>query len=303
MSPALAMDAGGFSSPGIRIRFGHVRRACYSPGMEHNDTDTSENTMNPVKAILLDLDETILFDDTATETAFAATAAHAAETFAIDPVQLIAAVQAQADDLWAVGPDPAWCHDLGTSPVEGLRSRFPGDDPRMVAMRAWGPGFRFQSWRRGLQACGIDNDHLARELDTLFATQRKHTNPFIPGAEAALVELGSTFRLAMVTNGLSDVQRDKIAQSGIGSLFEMIVVSAELGFGKPNPEIYHYTLKRLGIAPDEAMMVGDNILRDVHGAQAVGIRGVWIGEGRSPAGSNVVPDLSIETLAELPGHL
>jgi len=271
--------------------------------MWQNDMDTAEKTMNPVKAILLDLDETILFDDAATGAAFAATATHAAEAFAIEPDQLIAAVQGQAEDLWAAGPDPAWCHDLGTSPVEGLRSRFPGDDPRMVAMRAWGPGFRFQSWQRGLRECGIDNDHLARELDTLFATQRKHTNPFIPGADTALAELGSRFRLAMVTNGISDVQRDKITQTRIGPLFEVIVVSGELGFGKPNPEIYHYTLKRMGIAPDEAMMVGDNILRDVHGAQAVGIRGVWIGEGRSPAGSNVVPDLSIETLAELPGHL
>lgn len=259
--------------------------------------------MKSIRAILLDLDETILFDDAATDAAFNATGAHAAHAFAIDPAQLIASVRAHADGLWAAGPDPAWCDDLGTSSVEGLRSRFPGDDPRMVAMRTWGPDFRFQSWQRGLHDCGIDNDHFARELDTRFATERKHTNPFIPGADQALEELGSRYRLAMVTNGISDVQREKIEKSGIGSLFEVIVISAELGFGKPNPEIYHHTLRLLGIAPHEAIMVGDNIRRDVEGAQAVGIKGVWIGEGKSPAGSNVVPDISIETLAELPGHL
>ncbi len=259
--------------------------------------------MSSTSAILLDLDETILFDDAATDAAFTATGAYAAQACAIDPEQLITAVRAHADEIWAAGPDPAWCDELGTSSVEGLRSRFPGDDPRMVAMHAWGPGFRFGSWQRGLRDCGITNDHLARKLDTRFATERKQTNPFIPGAGKALADLGSRFRLAMVTNGISDVQREKIEQSGIGPLFEVIVISAELGFGKPNPEIYHHTLRLLGIAPHEALMVGDNIRRDVEGAQSVGIRGVWIGEGRSPAGSDVVPDLSIVTLAELPGHL
>ncbi|HWV36610.1 MAG TPA: HAD family hydrolase [Thermomicrobiales bacterium] len=256
--------------------------------------------MKPVTAILLDLDETILFDDAATDAAFAATAAHAARLASVDPERLISAVRARADDLWDAGPDPAWCHDLGTSSVEGLRSRFPGDDPRMAALRTWGPGFRRQSWQQGLQACGIEDDRLAEQLDERFAHERLHTNPFIPGAEQALRELASRFRLALVTNGLIDVQRDKVIMADIGDLFEAVVVSGELGYGKPTPAIYHHTLDLMGIAPEQAMMVGDNIRRDVGGAQAVGIKGVWIGDGVPPAELGITPDITIRTLAELP---
>jgi putative hydrolase of the HAD superfamily len=256
-------------------------------------------TATELKAVILDLDDTIIYDDATTEIVFASVARHAQEVAGVDPDRLIAAVDRHAHAIWAEGPQHEWCHDLGTSATEGLRSLFPGDDPRMEAMRAWGPEFRVGSWRRALADCGIEDDGLARELEVRFATERLAAYDFIPGAEEALAELASRFRLAMITNGLSDVQRVKVERTGIGPLFEMIVVSGELGFGKPHPEIYHHTLRALRIAPEEAIMVGDNIRRDVGGSQAVGMRGVWIGQGTPPHG--VQPDITIRTLAELPG--
>jgi len=253
-----------------------------------------------LKAVFLDLDETILFDEAATTTAFQATANLAQKASGIEPDALIAAVRAHAAALWAEGPDPAWCKDLGTSADEGLRSIFAGDDPRMAAYRAWGPGFRVTSWQRALADFGVVDDELARVLDTRFFEERTRTNPFIPGALEALDTLGARFRLALITNGIPDVQRAKIDETGIADRFETIVVSGELGFGKPNPEIYHHTLRTLGVAPDEAIMVGDNIRRDVQGAQAVGIRGVWIGEAAPAADAPIQPDITIRTLAELP---
>lgn len=254
-----------------------------------------------ITTVILDLDETIIHDDLATEQAFARTADFAAGTFGVDPEALTASVRRHAKAIWAEGPAPEWGHDLGTSSTEALRSIFPGDDPRMVALRLWGPTFRFESWHRALQENGIDNAQLAHELDARWATTRLNTNLFLPGAEEALAELGSRFRLAMITNGLIDVQRTKVEKTGIGPLFEVVVISGELGFGKPNPEIYQHTLKQLGIGPAEAVMVGDNIRRDVAGSQAVGITGAWIeptGTATPPDG--IQPDITIASLAELP---
>ncbi|HYH12316.1 MAG TPA: hypothetical protein VD789_08190, partial [Thermomicrobiales bacterium] len=130
-----------------------------------------------ISAVLLDLDETILYDHAANESAFAATAAHASEVAQVDPARLIGAVRSEASALWQQGPAPAWCHDIGTSEVEGLRARFEGDDPRMVAMCAWGPRFRSESWRRALRRCGVDDDALATDLDLRFERERAATNP------------------------------------------------------------------------------------------------------------------------------
>jgi putative hydrolase of the HAD superfamily len=257
----------------------------------------------PISAILLDLDETILFDDAATDAAFAATAAHAQQATGVVPAQLINAVCDAAATLWQEGPFPAWCHGIGTSEVEGLRARFAGDDPHWEQMRAWGPGFRLQSWQRGLRACGVDSDDLARELDARFERERAATNPFIPGAEQALEELGDRFRLAIVTNGIPDVQREKLIRSGLTGQFDVIVISGELGVGKPDPRIYQETLRQLGHAAGACVMVGDNVRRDVAGAQDAGIRAVWISGGRPSPDAAVTPFLTVASLAELPGLL
>jgi putative hydrolase of the HAD superfamily len=257
----------------------------------------------PIRAVLLDLDETILLDDAATEAAFAATADHAAGRAGVDAGQLIDAVLRESAALWAAGPHPKWCHGIGTSEVEGLRARFEGDHPHWADMRAWGPGFRFASWQRALAACGIENDDLARELDACFEEQRAATNPWIEGAEEAMRELGQRYKLAMVTNGIPDVQRTKVTRTGLDQVFDVVIISGELGFGKPDPRIYAETLRQLGVAANESIMVGDNFRRDVAGAQDAGIRGVWISIGRPSPDPSVTPWLTIESLVELPAEL
>lgn len=256
-----------------------------------------------IAAVLLDLDETILYDDAATDTAFAATAAHAEQVAGIDPARLVGAVREEALALWLAGPHPEWCHDIGTSELEGLRARFEGDDPRMAAMRAWGPGFRRESWRRALGRLGVADDALAADLDARFEAERAATNPFIPGAAEALDRLAERYRLAIVTNGIPDVQREKLARTGLLERFEAVVVSGELGCGKPDRRVYDETLRQLDLPAEACVMVGDNFRRDVAGAQAVGIRGVWIAAGRPLPEGDVAPWLVVDTLAELPGIL
>lgn len=256
-----------------------------------------------IEAVLLDLDETILFDHDANEMAFSATAAHAADRADIDAAALVYAVRQEAQALWQAGPDPEWCHDIGTSEVEGLRSRFEGDDPHMVAMRSWGPEFRRESWTRALAICGIEDQQLAADLDARFEQERASTNPFIPGVEGALDLLAERFRLAIVTNGLPDVQREKLVRTGLMERFEAVVVSGELGFGKPDRRVYEETLRQMGLSAEACVMVGDNFRRDVAGAQAVGIRGVWISIGRSVPQRDVEPWMVVQSLVDLPDRL
>ncbi|HWV35053.1 MAG TPA: HAD family hydrolase [Thermomicrobiales bacterium] len=257
----------------------------------------------PIAAVLLDLDDTILHDDQATQAAFAATAEVAREQAGVDPNELIAAVLRESAALWAEGPHPEWTHGIGTDEVEGLRSRFAGEHPHWVAMREWGPAFRHESWRRALASCGVEDDGLASELDARFDAERAATNPLIEGAEEALGELRKHYRLAMVTNGIPDVQRTKIERASLAEYFELLIVSGELGYGKPEARIYEETARQLGVAPEACIMVGDNFRRDVVGAQEAGIRGVWISMGRPMPESPVTPWLTVTSLAELPDRL
>lgn len=256
-----------------------------------------------ITTVLLDLDDTILQDSPATRIAFETTAAYAASVTDIDTEELIASVRLHSDRIWEGGPFPDWLDAIGTSPREGLRSRFEGDDPHWATMREWGPGFRRQSWHQALESLGVANIDLAAELDAMFERERAATNPWCPGGEQALNQLAEMYRLGMVTNGIPDVQRTKIDNTGIASKFDAIVISGELAIGKPQPAIYQHALDLIGSTAEETIMVGDSFPRDVVGAQAFGLRAVWISMGREVPDSDTDPWMVVESLAELPDRL
>jgi FMN phosphatase YigB (HAD superfamily) len=74
--------------------------------------------------------------------------------------------------------------------------------------------------------------------------------------------------------------------------------SGELGFWKPNSQIFHHTLSKLGVASEEAVFVGDSPHDDIVGAQGVGMRAIWMRSADFPLG-DVRPDALIEALPEL----
>jgi putative hydrolase of the HAD superfamily len=79
-----------------------------------------------------------------------------------------------------------------------------------------------------------------------------------------------------------------------------VVVSGELGIGKPDARVLAAALTALGVGPDGATMVGDSPERDVAGARAAGLAAVWINRtGRLLAAGEPRPDATIRALDEL----
>jgi len=77
------------------------------------------------------------------------------------------------------------------------------------------------------------------------------------------------------------------------------VSSSDHGFMKPHPSIFEAALRELGVAADEAVMVGDSVNHDVAGARRLGMRAVLVaGSGRTARRVEGVP--VITTLRELP---
>lgn len=112
-------------------------------------------------------------------------------------------------------------------------------------------------------------------------------------------QIGQFAHVGLITNGPSQIQRDKIERLAIGDLFEVILVSEEEGVWKPDPLIFSRALDRFGVAPEAAIFVGDSPEHDIAGAQAAGILSVWINRrGREwPGGPRA--DREIRTLTEL----
>ena len=116
----------------------------------------------------------------------------------------------------------------------------------------------------------------------------------IAGAEQVAVvkklrELG--IKTAIVTNVAADrftFQRNKIDALGLTPLFDVIVLSGEVGVHKPDLRVFNHATRQLGVANEDCVFVGDNPDADIVGALGAGMEAVWIdvwGDGDRFAGN------------------
>ena len=141
-------------------------------------------------------------------------------------------------------------------------------------------------------------DAMARRYSTL----RDAAISLFPMALSVLGRLREHgVKLGLLTNGSTDKQWAKIRQFALARFFDHIQVEGDVGFGKPDLRAFRRALAALDVAPDEAWMVGDNLVWDIRGAQQAGIYAIWIDvHGSGPdAEDGVTPDQVVASLAEL----
>lgn len=250
------------------------------------------------RALLFDLDNTLLLEDEVTFRALRTACERAAGR--ADVGKLYEATIRIADDRWRSAPTFPYADNMGIWWGEGLWGEFQGDGDGLRAVRAFVPEFRRAVWRDALTASGADDGGLAAELEHVYRRARRTEEIVDPEAEAVLRDLSRDHRLALVTNGAPDVQREKLGRAGLAHHFAAIVISAELGVGKPDRRIFAAALDAIGAPAREAVMIGDSVPRDVVGARAAGLGSIWIdrGQGRSTA-DEPKPDARIRALREI----
>lgn len=132
-----------------------------------------------------------------------------------------------------------------------------------------------------LRALGIerpdDCEHVAAAVETVDRTLLELPPPFLDGARDVLARLSGRYALAIIsdTGFASGRAQDLVLeQDGVRGYFRATVYSMDIGHAKPRPEIFHAALDVLGVAPHEALHVGDIERTDVAGALGVGMRAV-----------------------------
>ncbi len=77
--------------------------------------------------------------------------------------------------------------------------------------------------------------------------------------------------------------RPLLAQLGLAKYFEVIIISNEIGFTKPSPVIFEHAAKKLGLAPEFILHVGDSLESDVAGAKSGGFKSLLIDRSEGEA--------------------
>ena len=161
-----------------------------------------------------------------------------------------------------------------------------------------------QIWEETLVAVGLHGNITPDYATTFFLNRVRQSHALFPEVVPVLKELACCFRLAVVTNGGSAWQHEKIEVTGLEQYFDAIVVSGDMGIKKPDSRIFERTLSLLGVPHDQAVHVGDSLQADVAGAHATGITAIWVNRSGVPIPDGYVqPDHLIGSLVELPALL
>ncbi len=228
--------------------------------------------------MVFDLDDTLVVEEATARRSLEQAAAEVLD--GVDPSRTADVVLAQARSFWHAGPFHSLCLSLGFASWEGLWSTFDGCHPSVEGLREWVPGFRRDVWDQSLRDLGVRAPEFAGAMADSFALRQAEGHPTIRGAGEVVRMLATRCRLGLLTNGPSDVQRIKLDRTGLGQHFRSVVISGEVGTGKPDTEVFSLVLEGLGASPEQSVMVGDSWQRDVLGARAAGMTAIWVSHGR-----------------------
>lgn len=122
---------------------------------------------------------------------------------------------------------------------------------------------------------GLSEDVAARLHADFWTRLATFMHPF-PEVIDTLTQLRRAgVKLGIITNGSIRVQEDKIARLGLCELMDVVLISEREGVRKPEADIFHRALERLGVSARDAWFVGDSPDADVAGALAAGLRPFW----------------------------
>jgi len=145
-----------------------------------------------------------------------------------------------------------------------------------------------------------------------YLNERGEVTRLFPGsAETVAFFKERGVKLALITSGQSEVQRQKVTKHGLDRFFDVILIDGEIGYGKPEERVYLEALEQLDVKPSETWMVGDGLEWDLETALKLGIFGVWVAWPAAkyrlmdlppdalPENSPVIPDLILRRVSEL----
>lgn len=160
---------------------------------------------------------------------------------------------------------------------------------------------RSERFRRLFEAHALAVDHPIEQFGQSYARHLGEGAFLIEGAEEICTTLRENgIRLAIITNGIKEVQLARIRRTGMDKHFEQIIVSEDAGAQKPSERIFEYAFEKLNVREKrKVLFVGDSLTSDITGGYRYGIDTCWFNPMGRPNASGIQPTYEIVRLDEL----
>ncbi|OAT76561.1 noncanonical pyrimidine nucleotidase, YjjG family [Mangrovibacter phragmitis] len=156
---------------------------------------------------------------------------------------------------------------------------------------------RFQGWADKLRVPPA-------ELNDAFLNAMAEICMPLPGAISLLNALHGKVKMGIITNGFTALQERRLARTGTAHLFDLLVISEQVGVAKPDVSIFDYALNKMGNPPRErVLMVGDTPESDILGGINAGLATCWVNSHQRTLPEGITPDWQVTTLSELEQRL
>lgn len=141
---------------------------------------------------------------------------------------------------------------------------------------------KVERFRRLIAECGFSAD--PTQMAAAYIDRLSKQGQTTAGAVGALRALKGRYKLYAVTNGVTVIQKGRLAAAGIERYFNGVFISEEIGFVKPQPAFFDACLRAANAKRERVLVVGDSLTADIAGANAAHIRCCLIGKAADTEG-------------------
>lgn len=212
-----------------------------------------ETMTQPIRALFCDLDNTLTDNTLSLRGSLDEVIPWIRERYSAVPEEAIAHV------FWDIN-DAHWS-DFDHSPLRGIRS----------PVEVW-----IRICAEILERLGIPDEELAERAGRQFQDLWLARYFAYPDTLPVLRDLKAEIPILLITNGNAEIQWMKIRQCGLEPYLDAVLISQETGVSKPGARMFRQALEIAGVAPGEALMVGDHAEMDILGAKVLGIQTAWM---------------------------
>ncbi len=161
------------------------------------------------------------------------------------------------------------------------------------------PKLKVERFKNFLAEFKLDFDavNAARIYESNLADGHK----YMPYAKELLEQTCKNYRLYIVTNGISDVQRKRTRESGILNYISDVFISEEIGHNKPSAQYFDYCFSHIpDFRPGETVIIGDSLSSDMKGGVQQGIHTIWLNPRGTKNVSEIIPEFEVSSLSQIP---
>ena len=151
-----------------------------------------------------------------------------------------------------------------------------------------------ERFRRFLRLKGREDDP-KRVADRFAGLLGQQAIP-LPNAEETVEKLAREREIVILTNGITPIQKSRMARSPVRNWISRMVISQEVGVSKPDPRIFEIAM---GNTPREkVLMIGDGLQSDIRGANNAGVDVCWFNPLKKPLPNDLHMEYEIHDIRD-----